>query len=397
MIYFVFDRKDMVQSFQKYGPMNLSSVGENDLMQMVEFMITEKKWLEERPSRTFPFRVIPAVGKSSVGLSPGANGLRSLFQSRTTSQSYLQKSSEGDVDKKLSTAHSGVSSPAAEKKHPVRLKTDLLADFSKLVNEILKEHRDGYSMSLIPQRFHERYGYSLIPRKLGHQKLASLIQSLPGVRMESGLIFPADHYEVTSLLKTEVANSSNAVFGSDSELSDLLPKDDSNDGPWEELGPVSVVNANPSDLESKSWQKIAELETSVHPEYEPSVSDDDYSGSEEEDSPCLAPPEGERKPKGDVDGSSLVETLELFYSNQGEDSAKSDIGNTTANGVTDVLNPSTQSTPGTNSKTRSGENNKEKQKSSKNYLFVADPVSTKDPLVNILTSLQKTDDVKMKN
>ncbi|KAF7843262.1 endonuclease or glycosyl hydrolase [Senna tora] len=394
-------RKDMMQHFRKFGPIILKSLSEDDLLQLVDLLISEKKWLEEKPSETFPFRLVAPDGKSSGGLSHGANGLRSIFLSRTK-QGNLQKSSEGDLNKKCqSISHTGVSSPATNgKEHTERSRTDILADTKKLVSEILKAHSEGFNICTIPKLFLDRYGYPLDFRKLGYPKLASLLQTLPGVKIESGRIIPTDHAiwasnPETTLLNTQEINSSDAVFYSDSELSDSYPKDDSKDSPWEELGPVSVVNYNQRDLESKVRAKAVEMETSVHPDYEPSLSDDGSSESEE-DSSSFTQPNKEGKTKYDGDDSSLLETLESWYNNQeGEDSPKSD--NAKITGVTDDVNPSSmQSTSRTRSKNLAGAY-REKQKPPKSYSFVADS-NGKDPLVDgILHTLRKSKDLKMQN
>ncbi|XP_014523372.2 meiosis regulator and mRNA stability factor 1-like [Vigna radiata var. radiata] len=88
------NREDMAYKLLKDGPPVLRSLTEEDTLQLVELLISEKKWLEEIPSQIFPFRVIKLVQENSLtGQSQGANGLRSLFLSRS-SQSKLQKSSE---------------------------------------------------------------------------------------------------------------------------------------------------------------------------------------------------------------------------------------------------------------------------------------------------------------
>lgn len=52
------------------------SLTRNDILQLVELLIAEKKWLEESPSQEFPFRRTPSVQKSSsMGQSHEANDL----------------------------------------------------------------------------------------------------------------------------------------------------------------------------------------------------------------------------------------------------------------------------------------------------------------------------------
>jgi len=124
---FVCIREDMAYKLLKDGPPVLRSLTEEDILQLVELLISEKKWLEEIPSQIFPFRVTqPVQGNSLMRQSQGVNGLRSLFLSRA-SQSKLQKSSEHDMEQdNKSIPISGVSATAIENKG--RSRKDILED-----------------------------------------------------------------------------------------------------------------------------------------------------------------------------------------------------------------------------------------------------------------------------
>lgn len=384
--------------FQKFGPQSLSSLGEYDLLQLGDMLISKKKWLEERPSLTFPFRVAEQAGKNSVGLSHGATGLRSLFLGKEA-RSTSQKSSEGDVDKRyLSIPHTGVSSPAIKNKHTERSRSGTFSDVQKLVSDILKEHSDGYNMGLIPRLFLDKYGYPLDVQKLGYAKLAALLHVLPGVKVESTFIFPANHSAFTSdiemsTLNTLANNSSSYAFDSDRESSDSCPKNDHKDTQWEELGPISVTNPEQSGLETKSRQEALNLETAIHPEYEPSLSDDDSSESEG-DNYYLIRSEEEGRSKHNAEDSSLLQTLESFYRSQEEDNVKSENTDTKSNGLTGGLHLSKHSTQEVLSKTQ-----EKQQRPHKSYSFVADPESRKkDDLIDgILQNLRKSDELRMRN
>ncbi|XP_028797673.1 uncharacterized protein LOC114753159 isoform X2 [Neltuma alba] len=486
-------RKDMALSFKKYGPHVLHSLSESDLLLLVDLLISEKKWLEERPSQTFPFRAIP---------------------SRTT-QSKLQKSSECQFDKNQSIPHDVVSSPATQKGHAEKSTTDMLADVQKLVSEILRDQSNGCNMGLIPDRFLEKYGYHLDFGKLGYSKLSHLIRSLPGVETEDAYFFPANHGirasgKETSILKTQETKPSDVVYHysgnefcdsnseddqqdstweelgpatvRDSNKSDLVSKprqkaielksaidldyepdlsdddsfvsggdnscltqseydhfsaanngicasgeetsilktqetklgdvvhhypenelydsfseDDRKDSPWEELGPVCVINSNDSDLESKPRQKAIELKTAIDPDYEHDLSDDDSSESGGDNS-CLTQSTGEGAPKlNGKDGS--LQNLDLMYGSQeGGDSVNPNEANTVGNGLTDGLNPSRISTPAASSGIHSG-GNKEGDEPKKNGSFDAEPVSHKDKelMQEILRCLKRANDLKMPN
>lgn len=405
MVYVVCVREDVTHKLQKDGPLFLRSLTKEDILQLVDLLIAEKKWLEESPTQSFPFRLTQPVQKGSLmGQSHGANGLRSLFLS-TTSQSSLQKSSEHDVEKQnQSTPHTGVSTPATESKYTERSRNDVLVDCQTLVKEILREHPEGYNIGSFRKLFLDRYGYHLDVQKLGYQKLTSLLQIMPGAKLESTYIFPSvpavcASDEEAPILKTQVTNGSRAVSNSDSELSDSAPKDDDSDSPWEELGPVSINNSNHSDLESKLSQKGKELYISEHRDYEPIISDDDSSDSEDDNS-CLTQPE-EQKLKCNEHDSSFWQALDLWHNSKegGSSFKKSDNLDTLSNSLVDILNSTPESTQGTLSKIPPG-NFREKQRSQKTYSFVADPVlpNNKEKLIDgILDGFKKAEESKMQN
>ena len=389
----------MAHKLHKDGPLVLRSLTEKDILQLVDLLIAGKKWLEESPSHAYPFRLTQPVQKSTlVGLSHGANGLRSLFLSRT-SQSNSQKSFEHDGEKhNQNIPHTRVSTPTTETKYAERSRNDILVDCQKLVSEILRENPEGYNIGSFRKLFVERHGYHLDLQKLGYKNLASLLQTMPGTKLESTYIFPSvpavcDSDRETSILKTQVTSASHAVSNSDSELSDSAPKDDNIDSPWDELGPVSVNNSDQSDLESKLSQKAR------YPDYEPIGLDYDSSDSEG-DSSCLTQPEEQGKPKCNEQDSSFWQALDLWHSSkEGENSAKkSDSVDVVGDSLADILNSSAESTRGTLSKIPSG-NYREKQRSQKSYSFVADPLlPEKDKLIDgILDGFKKADESKMQN
>ncbi|RDX69330.1 hypothetical protein CR513_51572, partial [Mucuna pruriens] len=228
MLHFVCIREDMAHKLQKDGPLVFRSLTEKYILQLVELLISKKKWLEESPSQTFPFRLTQAIRQN------------------------------------LLIEH-----------HSPSCKNQL---------NMMWRNPEGYSMSSFPKLFVDRYGYHLDLQKLGYQKLASLLQIMPDLKVESTYIFPfvsASEGE-TFYLKTQVTDASHAhaISNSDSELSDSAPKDDNMESPWEKLGPVSVNSSNQSNMESKLSQKAKELETSKRPHYEPIGSD--YNSSESE-------------------------------------------------------------------------------------------------------------------
>ncbi|XP_027336888.1 uncharacterized protein LOC113850520 [Abrus precatorius] len=379
-------REDMAHKLHKDGTLVLRSLTENDILQLVELLIVEKKWLEESPSQAFPFRLTQSAWKNSfVGQSQGANGLSSLFVSRP-SQSNLQKSVEHNVKKhNHSIPQTKVSTTVTETKYTKRSRNEILQDSQKLLSEMLREHPEGYNFSSFKGLFVDRYGYHLDLQKLGYQNLASFLQIMPGVKVESTHIFPsvsaggASDGE-TCILRTQSTNASDAhaVSYSDSELSDSAPKDGNAESPWEELGPVSVNNSNQSYLEPKLSQKATELDSSKHPDYESVVSDSDYSESEGNSS-CLTQPEEPGQRKCNEQDSSSWQALDSLPSRKkGVHSAKM-VDNvelfSKSLSLLDVLNSQNESTQHTPSKIPSG-NFIKKERSRKNYSFVADPILT---------------------
>lgn len=435
-------REDVAQRLQNEGPLLLRSLPEKDILQLVEMLIEDKKWLEERPSQTFPFKLIQPVHKNlSVDQSHVTNGLRSLFLNRT-SQSNLQKSLEHDVGKhNQSVSHTRISAAATETKYIERSRNDILDDCQKLVNEIVREHPEGYNIGSFRRLFVDRYGYHLDIQKLGYQKLAALLQIMPGVKFESTYIFPSvpavcDSDFDTSIPKTQATTDNHAVSNSDSELSESTSEDHGTESPWEELGPVSNKNSDKTGLGLNSCQKVMELDTSKskHPGYELVVSDDDTSASEGDDS-CLTQSEEQRKSNCNERDSSFWQAMDFWHScKEGENSVKkSDNVDSLGASLVDILDSSTESTSGTISEIPSSNyrdnivnksdnvdslngsladifnsspeptwvtpsktstsNHREKQRSHKNYSFVADPVlPNKDKLIG---DFKKTDESKM--
>ncbi|XP_022750985.1 uncharacterized protein LOC111299799 isoform X2 [Durio zibethinus] len=233
-------REEMAENLLKEGPLALRSLSNADLLELVDLLISNKKWIEECPSQTSPFRITRAVEKSpGLDHSHAVNGLRSIFM-RTPSQANLQPKHEGE--KKLQNIpHSRISSTIINKKSSDRSRCEILADCQKLVKEILKEHPEGYNMCTFRQLFLERYGYPLDTQKLGYKKLASLLKIIPGIKIESSYLFPASMVPDNSGLETAVSNirenTSHELGNAACKLPDSSTKGDDFDSAWDELGP----------------------------------------------------------------------------------------------------------------------------------------------------------------
>lgn len=376
-------REQLAQNLQKEGPPALKSLSEIDLLHLVDLLISEVKWVEECHAQTSPFKLTWPAGKSSLTQSRSSNGLSSIFLNKTS------LSSEPDGERKYQNiSHAGVSPHVINRKPSVRSRSDTLADCQKLLNEILKDYPEGYNMGYFRKIFLKRYGYPLDIQKLGYLTLVSLLQTMPGVKIESNYIFPSGKASVSSGLEIAVPHSvenhtGHSVANSDSELSDSAKKDDDSDSPWEELGPIANTSFTRNEMVSVSRSKGAEqLKRQKYPDYEPSFSDDDSSDSEEISTLSGREGQGKRINEGD---SSLLLILDSWYSTKEGDNRKSNLQNV------DGLKQSAHSAVGINGETSMGKYER-KQRPQKIYSFVSDPVeNNKDKLLDgILGTLKKT-------
>ncbi|XP_041009244.1 uncharacterized protein LOC121253290 isoform X2 [Juglans microcarpa x Juglans regia] len=449
------NREQMAQNLQKEGPPALRSLSESDVLHLVDLLISEMKWMEERPSQTSPFKLTRPVGQSSLVQARGSNGLSSIFLGTT-----LQTAEHGER-KYQNIPHTGVSPPAVHKKpsvrsrseialpdsqensashsvansdselsdstkknddfespweelgpvadtsstknemESVRSRSDILADCEKLMNEILKNYPNGFNMGSFTKTFLERHGYPLDFQKLGHQSLVSLLQIMPGVKIVSTQIFPSSEASSSSGLEIALPDSqensaSHSVANSDSELSDSTEKNDDFESPWEEFGPVADTSSTKNEMESVSRRKtIEQTERQKYPDYEPSISDDDFSDSDGETS-VLAGRERHGKRMNEED-SSLLQILDSWYSTKEGDNKKNELEN--VDSMVDYSKngskPSGSSANGTGSEPCTG--NSVRRQRAKKILFVADPVEVnKDKLIDgILGSLKKSDESRV--
>lgn len=390
-------RLQMGQNLQKEGPLAIRSLKESDLLHLVDLLVSNKKWVEESPSLASPFRLSRPISKTS-GLSHphGSNGLRSIFLA-TSPQSEVQRLQEDDNrDKKYQNVpHTGVSLPVSNKKLSERTKSEILADCQKLVEECLKEHPQGFNMGSFRKRFIDRYGYPLDIQKLGYQKLASLLQNIPGVQVESTYIIPSWKVASSSSLETTIPNIQENAINSRSELMDASRKDDHFNSPWEELGPVAGKTADRKEMESRSTKDVeGETRRQTHHTYEPSLSDDDDLSDSDGDSPSLTRSEQHGKPKLNEEDSSLLHILDSWYGSK-EDNNRRDRSEHVNDSVDCSKNLGSSGT-GIKNENLAG-NNGRKQRPVRSYNFVSESGGeNKDKLIDgILGSLKKSGDSRM--
>ncbi|XP_019059691.1 PREDICTED: uncharacterized protein LOC104799402 isoform X2 [Tarenaya hassleriana] len=275
-------REALARNLQKEGPSCLKPLSESNMINFIDLLISEKKWIEQNPADSLPFRV--AKKGSSLSHSHAANGLRFLFLD--SSKSLSQEQDCEQMPKNV--AHAGVSvTTPVDRKLPERSRSDVLADCQKLVKKIIVENPGGYKMGSFRKDFLEEFGYHLDVRKLGYEKLQSLIQVLPGARIESGLIVPS-------------------TTPPDGRPYRKCRKDDESDLSFDELGPVSGANTS---------RKLSE--------YEPSLSGDSDSDPETE---AAMKEKDEQKKKQDMRGeekdSSLTQILDLWHNRKEGDDDK---------------------------------------------------------------------------
>ncbi|XP_065873570.1 uncharacterized protein [Euphorbia lathyris] len=350
-------REEMATYMQKDGPLILKTLTESDVLQLVDILVSEKKWVEEYPFEASPFKLTRCSGQhASSGHSHTSSGLASIFSSsslKSDTKRQPDHKEDGKPGGVENISHAGDSKPVGCTKPSGRYKKKTLIDCKKLVSEILKEFPEGYNLSGFKVLFQERYGYDLDVQKLGYNKLASLLQIIPGVKVESTFMVPSDEMpKVGDVPNSCESNSIHSSATSGSELSDTLQSDEP-DSTWEELGPIE--------------------EKCAYPQYEPFVSDDEFSESEGEASP-VAQLQGQAKSRMDSEDSSLLRILDSWYSSKDGVNRKEksenvqDMMNSSSNGKQTCNQSGTRSKSGT-----SLEKHGKKQRPQKSYCFVADP------------------------
>nr|GEX59497.1 endonuclease or glycosyl hydrolase [Tanacetum cinerariifolium] len=329
-------RQQMVQNLQKYGPSRLHSLSESHMVNLVELLLSEKKWVIESPSQPYPFRV---VGTRSSSLSKNFNSKDSV-NSNSEEQTRQLGSSMLPIKKKVSPKN----------------RSQILRHCQQLVDEVVKEHPGGFDICRFKQIFLEKYGYPLEVQQLGYQKLATLLQIMPGVKLESNHIY----------------SSGDKSTGLHTEKAKFSRKDDDSDNQWEELGPVAQLKTKKDDYET--------------------VSDDDLSDSEDDSSPSGSKNQAKCRREGD---SSLLQILDSWYSNKEDSNNRIASDGSDSNNTTLPLYGEARPLPlygeaGANDTV--GTNFEQKQKPSKRYSFVAEkPDDDKENLINgILGSLKKS-------
>ncbi|GAB2232113.1 hypothetical protein Droror1_Dr00011136 [Drosera rotundifolia] len=294
------NREDLAQAMQKGGPKALQSLCLFDRLHLVDLVISEKKWIEECPSKMHPFRVIQPNDKGAIPAHAStANGLNSIFMS-SSSPSDSTKCSGHHVKRIVETLQHSEASSTINKKPAKKSRTEILADCRKLSQELLNLNPKGFTIRTFRKLFIERYGYALDHEKLGYPKLRSLLLRIPGLQIVSASVSPA-----TWPGKDVSAQQSGIKGQTINPILDASLKDDDNES-WEELGPVKIPKC--SDEEAKGDCKVDD-------DYESALSNDDLTESEEEAFPS-SKGEAQEKYRMNEDKSSLLQVLDAWHSNK---------------------------------------------------------------------------------
>lgn len=207
-----------MQGLHNARMLSLKSLEEAHIIQLIDLLISEKKWIQENTSSTFPFTLsIPSDSTPS-----------------TTSQENLPQC---------------VTNPdqlSIKKPPPKKI---MLSDFRKVVKELLDEQPEGFQIGYIKPRFESKFGYMLEYRKLGYRKLVSLLQTIPDIKIVGkNKICKFDKEKK----KIEADNIGNDVVDSNEE-----------DSVFDELGPISELITHEPSLSGEEFSDEPETKAST--------------------------------------------------------------------------------------------------------------------------------------
>ncbi|XP_068659773.1 uncharacterized protein [Aristolochia californica] len=355
-------RAQLELELQREGPQILKTLNPQHLSQLVDVIISEKKWVEEHLTLYHPFKVaMPIKSAPSPSNAKGSNGLSSIFSKRLSNASigendtakqphnlvelkaWLKKFQNSAIievedfkrlfqqefSKKLDSDYYGFHSVdtlldacilgddcavKGKKKSDYRWKQRLLSDCQKLLKDILKKYPQGFSMYSFKQLFHERYGYHLHYQKLGFPKLVSLIQSMPGVNVENNIIYSAANAlkphptEILTVQESRSMKGSNVyeVAGSSGKSGVLDQPVDS--GSCQEVHYASKIGKPEQGTDSEYEGTCNQMENELVEYNEESLFPEEKVSHLEVDDPILGKP-GEKNHEFQKD-SSLLEILD---------------------------------------------------------------------------------------
>ncbi|XP_057766118.1 uncharacterized protein LOC130986669 [Salvia miltiorrhiza] len=370
-------RKHLAQNLQNQGPMVLRLLSISDLLHIIDLLISDKKWLEERGTGRYPFRVAYPARKPLQNNRPlSSSGLSHIFSDRQPS------SQESKERKHQNHPHTGVPQPIVHRGSSSKSKTEVLADCKKLVDEIVKEYPEGFNVGGFSKLFLEKYGYAPDLQMLGLEKFTTLLKIMPGAVVASNLILPRGASKNLNLQNTGLPiqeTKTGPVVDSHGDSSIISKQDDESDS-WDELGPLDTSGSEKDEMEAQVTGKSRKGTDMGLPFYEP-LREDDFSDSEDEmSSDARSEDESKSNPSSE---SALLDILDSWHS-QKEGKSKRD-ESTSKNGLDLSATCSSKKGSEVGKPTR-------KSKLQKNYTFVKE-VDSKDRLINgILGSMNKCGD-----
>ncbi|KAL3813224.1 hypothetical protein ACJIZ3_014492 [Penstemon smallii] len=275
-------RKHLAQNLRRKGPSTLRFLLLNNLLHLIDMLISDKKWVEECDSKTSPFKLTRLVKKDPCNNNTplSSNGLSNVFLNK-----------QPNLEEALCQARNEGSS--------IKRKSEILNDCHKLVDHIVKNYPEGFNMGEFRRLFIDRYGYALDLQKIGCDKLANLLQIMPGAKIEDGMIFPAESFK-----NIQESVSSHNIDS------------------WDELGLVYSFGHDKEETGS-GFPKKGQKEI-TKPDNEP-LHDSNLSDSDEDDSSSSSSIRSRNKFESTKRGSdsSLIQILDSWYqendSNQKEE------------------------------------------------------------------------------
>uniref|UniRef100_A0A1D1YMP7 Limkain-b1 n=1 Tax=Anthurium amnicola TaxID=1678845 RepID=A0A1D1YMP7_9ARAE len=364
-------REQLMYGLREEGPLVLSALKEGHLHQLVNLLIMDKKWLKECAAQSYPFKLAFPAKRVCIPSHAGVNSLVSIFSNRTSqsSSSVPSKQDEGSqnhqpygnsfngsVDakfpkdildlkawfQKTRNINGCISAKDYEKHFESTFERKLdcslygyftvddlvaactadddshlrdkkvsrevtLSHCRSLLMDSLKYNPQGFNIGLFRPMFFRRYAYVLDYQLLGYPKLASLLEIMPCVKIESSFILPATMFHPDSKKERGIADDVYTCSQENNKTREnhMDSKDPISDDErvWEELGPVSGIE------ESKQATK-ERVESN-----ESAVADEEFSDPEE----CLTVTSESNKQanKSNNASSAFLEVLDNYYTRQG--------------------------------------------------------------------------------
>ncbi|PKA47002.1 hypothetical protein AXF42_Ash011676 [Apostasia shenzhenica] len=427
-------RKQLAQNLCDEGPQHLKDLSENHLLQLVDALIVEKKWVEESASQLFPFRIPLPDRRSCIPFHPNrSSGLSSIFSRSPRFVLRKPLNQVNQVQNSLASAKPSIE--IADTKPPFNF-TELkvwfqnnfdsesrshiepddvqklfenkfnrklcslsygFSDMQNLIEVCLTDANDAHVKKGPPRREEvlsdcqkllqellEKYpnGFNIgIFRPEFIQKYGYILnyQMLGYPKLLSLLqIMPGVRVKLSRVFPAEIANQ---VSDSNQEDDKDNPVENGNseDSSWEELGPIS----DSATLEQKHGLE----KEAIFPEA--SLSDDEFSDSEE-DLPSPACKSGDNKQ--DDEDSTLLKILSSWHESK-------ECGAKEQDKDLDVLVDCLRADTFKNSDTATGSLKKVKVKAHKRYTFTADDVGDgKERFVDsVLAKLQKPGNQRLRS